>query len=159
VVFDRDRALQQGPSVVTRDRSARVLVKIIWAALVVAAMVVMTKGLWATVYVEPTSDALAEERRGHLLVAVASVLLVALAAFAHRFLATPLVTPLAILAAVAACVAVTLTSAAAVISLLVAYPLVLGALAGALAVPRRPAPWIAERPHEGNAGRSTDDAD
>jgi hypothetical protein len=69
---------------------------------------------------------------------VASVLLVALAAFAYYILFTPLVTPPAILATVAVCVAVTLTPAVAVISLLVGCPLILGALFGAMSARRQP---------------------
>lgn len=108
------------------------LVKAGWAVLVVLAMVLMTKGLSATVHFEPTADALADERRGHVLVAVAAVLLVALAGFAYFILSTPLLSPVAILAAVAACVALTFTDAVAVLALVVACPLILGALVGAL---------------------------
>jgi hypothetical protein len=126
-------------------RSARALVKTGWAALVVIAMVIMTQGLWATVHFEPTADAIADERRGHVLIAVASVLLVALAAFARYVMSAPLVTPLAMLAAVAVCVVVTLTPAVAVISLLVAYPLILGALVGAVSAPRQPGPSLTGR--------------
>jgi hypothetical protein len=129
----------------TGTSAARTLVKIGWAALVVVAMVIMTKGLWATVHFEPTAEAIADERRGHVLIAVASVVLVALAAFAYYALSTPLVTPLAMLAAVAVCVAVTLTPAVGVISLLVACPLVLGALVGAASAPRQPGPWLTEK--------------
>jgi len=108
-------------------------------------MDIMTKGLWATVYFERTAEAIADERKGHGLIAVASVLLVALAALAYYALSTPLVTPLAILAAVAVCVAVTLTPAVAVISLLVAYPLVLGALIGAAFTRRQPEMRLREK--------------
>lgn len=126
---------------VGRSRVARTVLTTVWAAAVVIAMVLMSEGLWATVNFEPTADAIAEERRGHVFITVASLLLVGSAAFAYYVLVTPLVTPLGILAAVAVCVAVTFTSAVAVFSLLVAYPLVLGALAGALAAPRSPGPW------------------
>ena len=129
----------------TTARSARALVKAGWAAVVVVAMVVMTQGLWATVHFEPTPEAIADERRGHVLIAVASVLLVALAAFARYVLSAPLVTQLAMLAAVAVCIVVTLTPAVAVISLLVAYPLVLGALVGVVTAPRPPASPLSRR--------------
>jgi hypothetical protein len=55
-------------------------------------MVMMIQGLWATVHFEPTADAIADERRGHVLIAAASVLLVALAAFARYVMSAPLVT-------------------------------------------------------------------
>jgi hypothetical protein len=125
---------------VTRSGLGRVLARAGWAALVVVAMVIMTKGLWATVYIEPTSDAIAEANRGHALIAAASVLLVVLAVFAYYALSAPLWTPVAILPAVAVCVGVSLTDAVAVISLLVAYPLILGALAGGLFVRRERRP-------------------
>ncbi len=128
--------------------SARVLIKIGWAALVVGAMVIMTNGLWATFYIEPTGEAIAAERRGHVLIAVASVLLVALAAFAYYALSAPLGTPLAMLAAVGVCVAITLTPAVAVISLLVAYPLILAALVGVMTAPRN----SERRPTRGTLG-------
>lgn len=125
--------------------SARSFVTFGWAALVVVAMVIMTQGLWSTVYFELTPGAIAEERKGHAMVAVAAVLLVALAAFAYYGLSTSLVTPLAILAAVAVCVGMTLTAAAAVIALLVAYPLVLGALVAATSPPRHSRTWLGEK--------------
>ena len=139
-----DDAMADGPTA-THPRAVRIVVKIGWAALVVVAMGIMTKGLWATVYFEPTAEAIADERKGHNLIAVSSVLLVALAAFAYYVLSTPLITPLAILAAVAVCVAVTLTPAVAVISLLVAYPLVLGALVGATLTRRQPGRRLTEK--------------
>lgn len=129
----------------TNARLARRLVKTGWAAAVVIAMVIMTQGLWATVHFEPTADAIADERRGHVFIAVASVLLVALAAFARYAMSAPLVAPLAMLAAVAVCVIVTLTPAVAVISLLVAYPLILGALVGAVSAPPHPGPSVTGR--------------
>ena len=73
------------------------------------------------------------------------MLLVALAAFAYYALFTPLVTPPAILATVAVCVTLTLTSAVAVISLLVSYPLILGALFGAMSAPRQPPLGLTEQ--------------
>jgi hypothetical protein len=55
------------------------------------------------------------------------------------------VTPPAILATVAVCVTLTLTSAVAVISLLVSYPLILGALFGAMSAPRQPQLGLTEQ--------------
>jgi len=112
-----------------------------WAGLVVGATAIMTKGIWATVYFEPTASAIATERRGHVLIGMASVLLVMLAALAYFALAAPLSTPIAILAAVA-CVGIALTQAMAPASLLIAYPLILGALFGGLFVRREPQPWM-----------------
>ena len=112
------------------------LLKAAWAALVVIAMALMTKGLWATVYIEPTREAIGAERGGEVLILVASVLLVALAAVAHRAFAAPLWASLAIVAAVVVCVGVAMTQAAAVISLLAAYPLTLIALVGGLFLSR-----------------------
>ena len=112
------------------------LVKVAWAALVVIAMGLMTNGLWATVHIEPTSEAIAAERRGHVLILVAAVLLVALAAVADRALAAPLWASLAIVAAAVVCVGVAMTPAIAVISLVVAYPLTLVALIGTLFMSR-----------------------
>ena len=135
---------QQGPSQVIARKPALALVRTGWAGLVVVAMAIMTKGLWATVYFEPTDTAIADERRGHVLIAVASVLLVMLAAFAYFALSAPLSTPIAILAAVAVCVGVALTQAVALLSLLAAYPLILGALVGGLFVRREPEPWLSD---------------
>ena len=53
------------------ERRQRAVLKTGWAALVLIAMVIMTKGLWATVHFEPTSDAIADEGKGHVLIAVA----------------------------------------------------------------------------------------
>lgn len=53
------------------------LLKAIWAVLVVIAMALMTKGLWATVHIEPTGEAITAERRGNLLILVAVISLVA----------------------------------------------------------------------------------
>jgi len=125
---------------VTTRRLVLPIFKAGWAILVVIAMVIMTKGLWATVYIEPTSEAIAAERRGHTLIAAASVLLVALAAASYRWLATPWWTALAILAAVAVCVGLAMTPVVAVIGLLVAYPLTLAALVGGLFLALRPSP-------------------
>jgi hypothetical protein len=113
-----------------------VLLKITWAALVVIAMALMTNGLWATVHIEPTSEAIAAERRGNVLILVAAVLLVALAAVADRALAAPHWASLAIVAAAVVCVGVAMTPAVAVISLVVAYPLTLAALIGCLFMSR-----------------------
>ena len=117
-------------------RATASLARLGWALLVVVATVVMTRGLWATVHIEPTAEALAAERRGHLLVAVASALLVALAVLARVALAAPLLTPLALLAAVAVCVVLAASDAVAVLALVVAYPLVLAALVAAFWAPR-----------------------
>ena len=44
------------------------MARLAWAVLVVGAMALMTVGLWETVHFEPTSEALAAEDRGELLV-------------------------------------------------------------------------------------------
>src|SRR3954451_19188824 len=66
-----------------------VVVKAIWLALVVVALILMIRGLWATFYFEPTAEAIAEERRGELLVFVACGILVVAAVLAARFLSAP----------------------------------------------------------------------
>ncbi len=113
------------------------LLKAAWSILVVLAMWLMTRGLWATTYIERTPEAVAAERRGHDLMLLASVLLVGLAAFAYLTLAAPLWVTVAILAAVAVCVGMAMTDAFAIISLLAAYPITLGALVGGLVLDRR----------------------
>jgi len=125
---------------VTTRRLVLPIFKAGWAILVVIAMVIMTKGLWATVYIEPTGEAIAAEQRGHALIDAASALLVALAAASYRWLAAPWWTALAILAAVAVCVGLAMTPVVAIIGLLVAYPLTLAALVGGLFLARRPSP-------------------
>ena len=47
------------------------IARLAWAGLVVVALVVILKGLWAMVYIEPTGEALAEEQTGEMLVLVA----------------------------------------------------------------------------------------
>ncbi len=118
----------------------QMLLKATWGTSLVIAMAIMTQGLWATVYFERTVEAVAAERRGHAAILVASVMLVVLSLFAHRVLAAPPLVPLAILAAVAVCVGVARTDAIALLSLLAAYPLALGALVGGLLLDRRAAP-------------------
>ena len=111
--------------------------KLGWAALVAVAMVVMTRGLWATVHFEPTAEALAAEQRGELWVLVASGLLVAAAYVARRGWRAPWWVVVAVAAPIVLCGGITLTEAVGVLSLTVAYPVVLAGLVGGLLAGRR----------------------
>lgn len=109
-----------------------VLAKSGCAVLVITAMVIMTRGLWATVYIEPTREAIAAEHRGYLLILVASAMLLAGAAIAQFILDAPSWSALAVAAPIVICTGATMTSAPAIISVVVAYPLALAGLLGAL---------------------------
>ena len=108
------------------------LVKAGWLALIVVAMVVMTRGLWATVYFEPTAEAVAAEERGELLVLVACALLAAAAYVARRWLRAPWWVVAGVAAPIVLCGGITLTEAVALVSLVPAYPVVLAGLLGGL---------------------------
>lgn len=108
------------------------LEKGLWALVVVIAMVVMTNGLWATVHISPTSEALESERRGHLIIIGASVLLAGCAVIAHTVLKAPLWATVAIAAPIVICGGMALTDAAAIFSVVAAYPVVLAGLIGGL---------------------------
>jgi hypothetical protein len=113
-------------------RSGGLPVRLGWAALVVVAMVGMTRGLWATVHFEPTAEALAAEQRGELWVLVASGLLAAAAYVARRAWRAPWWVVVAVAAPIVLCGGITLTGAVGVLSLVVAYPVVLAGLVGGL---------------------------
>jgi len=111
-------------------RGGGVLLRLGWVALVVVAMVILTRGLWATVYFEPTAEAVAADERGELLVLLACVLLAAAAYVARRWLRAPWWVVAAVASPIVLCGSVTLTEAIAVLSLVVAYPVVLAGLVG-----------------------------
>ena len=108
------------------------MARLAWAVLVVGAMALMTVGLWETVHFEPTSEALAAEDRGELLVLLACALLAAAAYVAHRWLGAATWVVVAVATPIVVCGGITLTGMVAVISLVVAYPVALAGLVGGL---------------------------
>lgn len=111
------------------------LSRLAWAGLVVVAMALMTVGLWGTVHLEPTGEAIVAARRGESLVLVACLLLAAAAYAARRWLAAPWWVVGAIVATAVVCAAIVRTEAIAVLGLVPGYPLVLAALVGVLTAP------------------------
>jgi len=102
----------------------------------VIAMAVMTKGLWATVYIEPTHEAITAERRGYVLVFIACALLAMGAITAFLALGAPLWVSLAVAGPIVVCGGLTMTPAPAIIAVVVAYPLALAGLVGGLFLSR-----------------------
>lgn len=92
----------------------------------------MTKGLLETFNFEPTREAVAAERHGHLLIGVSAATLALLAVGGVMMSLVPWWASAALGAAVAACLVVSATDAVAVMALVVAYPLALVALVGTL---------------------------
>ena len=109
----------------------KLLLKGLWATVVVLALWFILQGLVANIYFEPTGDAIAEARRGQRLVLVASVALLLAASASFTVLRHPRAVGFALLAPVAVCGGLLLTMPQTLfpkIAVAVAYPLALAGL-------------------------------
>jgi hypothetical protein len=77
-----------------RHRVVRVAAKVAWLAIGWYAVIRTTPALGASFYIEPTSDALAAERHGHHVVALACLVFVVLAGVAWYAFDAPLLSPI-----------------------------------------------------------------
>ena len=115
------------------DLVARIVTRTLWVLTVGFALVVLWRGLTAGVYFEPTGEAIAEARRGALLVSAACGLLVLAAAYAVLVARLPLWVGLALLSPVVLCGGLTLLASETLLpmlAVLVAYPAALAGLVG-----------------------------
>jgi hypothetical protein len=116
-------------------------VELLWGALVLGALALMLRGLSATVYFEPTAEAIAEARWGKVLVGIACCLLVVAAAYAVRVAAWPVWIGAGLLSPVVLCGGLTWLASETLfpqLAVIVAYPAALaGALGGLIAGARK----------------------
>jgi len=107
------------------------LLKILWAGLAVLGLWLVFQGLWANVYFEPTNDAIAEARRGQLVVLLGSAALSLAAVASFKLLGHPNGVGLALLTPVVICGGLLLTVPQTLfpqIAIAVAYPIALGGM-------------------------------
>jgi hypothetical protein len=111
--------------------SHAIAARLVWAVVVLGALVVLFRGLMAGFYFEPTEEALAEARSGAILVGAASVVLVAAAAYAVRAEGWPRWVAGGVLAPVVLCGGLTWLASEtlfAQLAVVVAYPAALAAV-------------------------------
>ncbi len=131
--------------------------KLLWGAVVLGALALMLRGLWAGLYFEPTGEAVAEARSGQVMVLVACGLLVLAALYAVQGAAWPLWVGAGLLAPVVLCGGLTWFASGTLLpqlAVLVAYPSALtSAVGGLLARSGRPAN---NRPSQAAGSREMD---
>jgi hypothetical protein len=114
-----------------------IVMKVLWVATVLAALMLLARGLFAGVYFERTEEAVAEAHRGAVLVGVACSLLLLAAAYAVVMAGWPVWVGGALLAPVLLCGGLTLFAPETLlpmVAVLVAFPVALtGAVGGLLA--------------------------
>ena len=120
-----------------------VALKVTWVVTVSGALVLLCRGLLASIYFEPTSEAIAKARHGAFLIAIGSILLIAAAAYAAHTARWPLWIAVSLMAPVVLCGGLTVLASESLLpqlAALVAYPPALAAgVAGlVLATPQRP---------------------
>jgi hypothetical protein len=113
-----------------------VVIRLAWVLLVLVALVLMVVGLWGAIYFEPTSEAIAAERRGQLLVILACVLLGGAAIVAHVNFRAPVWAVGAVAAPIVICGGLAVTGIPGILGVVVAYPLALAGMFGSLLVSR-----------------------
>jgi hypothetical protein len=111
--------------------------KLRWGAVVLGALTLMLRGLWAGMYFEPTGEAVAEARWGKVLVTVACGLLVLAALYAVQVAGWPLWVGAGLLAPVVLCGGLTWFASDTLLpqlAVLLAYPSALASAMGGLLV-------------------------
>ena len=120
------------------------LLKLLWGAVVLGALALMLRGLWAGLYLEPTGEAVATARSGQVMVLAACGLLVLAALYAgQRAAAWPLWVGAGLFSPIVVCGGLTWFASETLLpqmAVLVAYPPALAsAVGGLLARSGRPA--------------------
>ena len=121
-----------------------VALKLTWVVTVSGGLVLLGRGLLASVYFEPTSEAIAKARHGALLIAIGCILLIAAAAYAAHIARWPLWIAVSLMAPVVLCGGLTVVASESLLpqlAALVAYPPALAAgVAGLVLAPRQRPP-------------------